>query len=93
MPLFLPDAETITEFCGAYEACGCTFEVVNLPVLGGYGLQMQYGANSNVLPIFPLPAAEMGSPEAAARWMAHLRDEHLSKMPFLRSKNGGQVAT
>lgn len=90
MQQFLPDAATITEFCGAYEACGCTFEVVDLPLLGGYGLQMQYGANSNVLPIFPLPAAEMGSAAAAARWMAHLRDEHLSKMPFLLAKEGGR---
>ena len=83
MPLFLPDAESITEYCGAYEARGCTFEVVRLPELGGFGLQMRYGVNSNVLPIFPLPASEMESPEAAARWMAHLRDEHLSKLPFL----------
>ena len=79
MSLFLPNAELITQYCGAYEARGCTFEVVHLPELGGYGLQLRYGVNSNVLPIFPLPASEMDSPKAAARWMEHLRDEHLSR--------------
>ena len=83
MQQFLPDAESITEFCGAYEACGCKFEVVLSPHLGGYGLRMQLGADSNVSPVFSLPAAEMDSPEAAARWMAHLRDEQLSQFSFL----------
>jgi hypothetical protein len=29
----------------------------------------------------------MDSPEAAARWMAHLRDEQLSQFSFLLVKN------
>lgn len=91
MKQFLPDAESITDYCGAYEACGCKFEVVHSPGLGGYGLQMHYGANSSVLPIFPLPASEMDSPEAAARWMAHLRDEQLSRFSFLVTKNNRQA--
>ena len=83
MSILLPDAELITAYCGAYEARGCTFKVVYLPELGGHFLEMHYGVNSSVAPLFPLPASELGSPEAAARWMAHLRDEYLSKLPFL----------
>ena len=92
MKQYLPDAASITEFCGAYEQCGCKFEVVLSPQMGGYGLRMQLGANSEVLPVFPLPASEMDSPKAAARWMAHLRDTHLSQFSFLLLKDGGQVA-
>ncbi|MBJ6107718.1 hypothetical protein JAO73_01760 [Hymenobacter sp. BT523] len=83
MQQFLPDAESITEFCGPYEARGFKFEVVLSPHLGGYGLRMQFGEGSSVSPIFPLPASEMDSPEAAARWMAHLRDEQLSQFSYL----------
>ena len=86
MRQFLPDAETITEFCGAYEARGCTFKVVLSPHLGGCGLRMRLGAGSEVLPVFALPASEMDSAEAAARWMAHLRDEELSQFSFLLRK-------
>ncbi|WP_019949762.1 hypothetical protein [Hymenobacter aerophilus] len=83
MPHFLPDAELITAYCGAYEARGCQFEVVYLPELSEYGLQMRYGANSSALPILPLPASEMESPEATERWMKHLRDEHLRNFDFI----------
>ena len=79
MPHFIPDAESITEYCGAEEQRGCKFEVVLSPQMGGYGLRMELGANSEVLPVLPLPASEMDSPEATARWMAHLRDKHLSQ--------------
>ena len=30
MPHFLPDAESITDYCGAYEARGCQFKIVQL---------------------------------------------------------------
>ncbi|OGX90481.1 hypothetical protein [Hymenobacter coccineus] len=83
MPHFLPDAKSITEFCGAYEQRGCTFKVVRASYLGGYGLQIHLGENSSIIPMLPLPAGEMGSPEAAQRWMEYLRDEHLSKFAFL----------
>ena len=92
MPHFIPDAESITEFCGAYEQRGCKFVVVLSPQMGGYGLRMQLGANREVLPVFPLPASEMDSPEAAARWTAHLRDTPLSRFSFLLLKDGGQAA-
>ena len=92
MGQFIPDAESITEFRGVYEQRGCTFAVVLSPQMGGYGLRMQLGANREVLPVFPLPASEMVSPEAAARWMAHLRDTPLSRFSFLLSRNDEQAA-
>ena len=92
MPHFIPDAESITEFCGAFEQRGYKFVVVLSPQMGGYGLRMQLGANREVLPVFPLPASEMASPEAAARWTAHLRDTPLSRFLFLLLKDGGQAA-
>ena len=81
---FLPDAESITEFCGAYEQRGCKFEVVPAPEMGSYGLRMRLGQGSDVLPIFPLPQSEMDSVEAAERWLAHLRDHELSLFFSLR---------
>lgn len=93
MPHFIPDAESITEYCGAYEQHGCKFEVVLSPQMGGYGLRMELSANSEVLPVFPLPASEMDSPEAAARWMAHLRDKHLSQFSFLLARIDKQSQT
>ena len=92
MGQFIPDVESITEFCGVYEQRGSTFAVVLSPQMGGYGLRMQLGANREVLPVFPLPASEMASPEAAARWTAHLRDTPLSRFLFLLLKDGGQAA-
>lgn len=83
MPHYLPDAESITEYYGAYEARGCRFEVVSFSHLGGYGLRMHISPNSNAAPIFPLPADEMQSREAAQQWMEHLRDNHLSQFDFL----------
>jgi hypothetical protein len=83
MPHFLPDAESITDYCGAYEARGYQFKVVELAPMGGYGLKMDFGPNSNVSPIFPLPADEMQTPEAAHQWMEHLRDKHLSQFDYL----------
>lgn len=83
MPHFLPDAASITDYCGAYEARGCQFEIVQLDLLGGYGLRMNFGPGSTVSPIFPLPADKMQTPEAAQHWMAHLRDTHLSQFDFM----------
>ncbi|MGI4886161.1 MAG: hypothetical protein ACRYFR_14490 [Janthinobacterium lividum] len=83
MPHFLPDAESITDYCGAYEACGCQFKVVRVGSVGGYGLRMDFGPGSTVLPIFPLPADEMQTPEAAQQWMEHLRDKHLSQFNYM----------
>ena len=51
--------------------------------MGGYGLRIQLGANSDVLPVFPLQVSKMGSPKAAARWMEYLRDNKLSQFSFL----------
>ena len=92
MPHFVPDAESITEFYGAYEQRGCKFEVVPAPEMGGYGLRMRLGKGSDVLPIFPLPQSEMDSVEAAERWMAHLRDHELSLFFSLLSKNDERPA-
>ena len=92
MPHFVPDAESITEFYGAYEQRGCKFEVVPAPNMGGYGLRVRLGAGSDVLPIFPRPQSEMYSVEAAERWLAHLRDNHLSLFFSLLSKNDEQAA-
>ncbi|GAB2874262.1 hypothetical protein [Hymenobacter ruber] len=83
MPHFLPDAESITDYCGAYEARGCRFDVVRATSMGGFGLRMKFGPGSNVSPIFPLPAEEMQTPEAAEQWMAYLRDTHLSQFSYL----------
>ena len=83
MQQFLPDAESITELWGPDEACGFKVEMVHSPCLGGYGLRMQLGTDSTVLPVFPLSASEMDSPKAAARWMAQLRDNHLNQLVFL----------
>lgn len=83
MPHFLPDAESITDYCGAYEARGCQFKIVQLDGMGGYGLCMSFGPGSTVSPIFPLPADEMQTAEAAKNWMAYLRDEHLSQFSYL----------
>ena len=83
MPHFLPDAESITDYCGAYEARGCQFKVVEIAPNCGYGLKMDFGPNSNVSPIFPLPEDEMQTVEAAKHWMEHLRDEHLSQFDFM----------
>ena len=58
MPHFIPDAESITEFYGAHEQRGCTFEVVPAPEMGGYRLR-RLREGSHVLPIFPLPQSEM----------------------------------
>ena len=82
MPYFIPDAESITEFYGAYERRGCKFDVVSASEMGGYGLQMRFGKGSDVLPIFPLPQSEMDSVEAAERWLDHLRDHELSSFFF-----------
>ena len=79
MKQFLPDAESITEYCGAFEALGYRFSVVPSPHLGGYGLRMEMGPDSTASPIFPLPAVEMQTEEAARRWMAELRDTRLSQ--------------
>jgi hypothetical protein len=92
MPHYVPDAESITEFYGAYEQRGCKFEVVPAPEMGGYGLRMRFGEGSDVLPIFPLPQSEMGSVEAAERWLVHLRDHHLSLFFSLLSKNDERTA-
>ena len=92
MPHFVPDAESITEFYGAYEQRGCQFEVVPAPEMGGYGLRMRLGKGSNVLPIFPLPASEIGSVEAATRWLAQLRTHELSLFFSLLSRNNEQAA-
>lgn len=83
MPHYLPDAESITEYCGAYEARGCRFDIVSAAQMGGFGLRMHIGTNSTAAPIFPLPAAEMQTPEAAEQWMAYLRDNRLSQFAFL----------
>ena len=83
MPHFIPDAESITKFCGAYEQRGCKFEVVPSSHPDGYGLRMQFGEGSSVAPIFPLPASKMYSVEAAERWMTHLRDEQLSQFDYM----------
>ena len=92
MPHFVPDAESITEFYGAYEQRGCKFEVVPAPEMGGYGLRMRLGAGSDVLPIFPLPQSEMYNVEAAERWLVHLRDHHLSLFFSLLARNDEQAA-
>ena len=84
MPHFIPDAESITEFYGAYEQRECSFEVVRAPELGGYGLRMRLGNGGDVLPIFPLPQWEMDSVGAAEQWLAHLRDHELSLFFSLR---------
>lgn len=86
MTQFLPDAESITEYCGAYERRGCWFEVVPAPELGGYGLRLHQGEASTVIPIFPLPAAKMGNLEAAQQWMEHLRDNQVSQFFSVRKK-------
>ena len=83
MPHFLPDAESITDYCGAYEARGCQFKIVQLDPMGGDGLRMNFGPGSTVSPIFPLPADEMQTAEAAKSWMEHLRDKHLSQFDFM----------
>jgi hypothetical protein len=44
---------------------------------------MHIGQNSTAIPIFPLPASEMQSPEAAQQWIEYLRDNHLSQFSFL----------
>ena len=92
MPHFVPNAESITEFYGAYEQRGCKFEVVPAPEMGGYGLRMRLGKGSDVLPIFPLPQSEMDSVEAAERWLAHLRDHELSLFFSLLAKNDERPA-
>lgn len=87
MPHFLPDAESITDYCGAYEARGCQFKIVQLDAVGRYGLRMDFGPGSNVSPIFPLPADEMRTLEAAQQWMEHLRDYQLQQFSFLLKSN------
>ena len=82
MPYFIPDAESITEFYDAYERCGCKFEVVPVPEMGGDGLRTRLGEGSDVLPILLLPQLEMDSVEAIERWLAHLRDHEFSLFFF-----------
>ena len=92
MPHFVPDAESITEFYGEYEQFGCKFEVVPVPEMGGYGPRMELGANSEVSPAFPLLAAKMDSPEAAAQWMARLRDHERSLFFSLLKQGQSEVS-
>ena len=83
MTQFLPDAGTVTKFCGAYEARGLKFSVVPVAFYEGYGLRMDFGPGSDGCPIFPLPAAEMQTAEAAEQWMGRVRDEYLSEFAFV----------
>ncbi|QJX47835.1 hypothetical protein HMJ29_13130 [Hymenobacter taeanensis] len=86
MPHFVPDAESITEFFGEFEARGYCIELIPAPRLGGYALRMPLGPGNDVIPLFPLPAAEMQTAEDAQRWMEKLRDNQLSQYAFLLDK-------
>ena len=83
MRQYVPDAESITEFFGEYEARGYRLELVKAPRLGGYALRMLLGLGNDVLPLFPLPAAEMQTEEAAQRWMEKLQDNQLNLFAYL----------
>ena len=83
MRQFVPDAESITEFFGEYEARGYRLELVKATQLGGFALRMPLGPGNDVVPLFPLPAAEMQTEEAAQRWMGKLRDNQLSLFAYL----------
>ncbi|GAB3843169.1 hypothetical protein [Hymenobacter jeollabukensis] len=83
MRQFVPDAESITEFFGEFEARGYRVELISAPRLGGYALRMPLGPGNEVVPLFPLPAAKMQTPEDAQRWMEKLRDTQLSQYAFL----------
>lgn len=83
MRQLIPDAESITEFFGEYEARGYRVELISAPHLGGYALRMPLGPNDEVTPVFPLPASKMQTPEDAQRWMEHLRDHQISQFAFL----------
>lgn len=85
MKHFLPDAESITEYFGEFEARGIRFEVVQVPRMG-YVLRMVFGPGSDATPLFPLPVAEMQTAEAAARWMQHLRDNELKQFEYMLRK-------
>jgi len=82
----LPDAESITEYFGEFEARGLRFEVVPAPQMGGYALRMQFGPGSNAAPVFPLPAVEMQTADAAAEWMQYLREKYVSQFDYLLQK-------
>lgn len=86
MRQFVPDAASITEFFGEYEARGYRVELARAPELGGYALRMPLGPGSNAVPVFPLPAAEMQTAEAAQRWMENLRDNQLTQFAFLLAR-------
>ena len=86
MRQFLPDAESITEFFGEYEARGYKVELIRAPEMGGYVLRMPLGPGSNAIPVFPLPAVEMQTAEAAQRWMEYLRDNQLKQFTFLLAR-------
>jgi hypothetical protein len=83
MRQFVPDAESITEFFGEYEARGYRLELVKATRLGGFALRMPLGPGHEVVPLFPLPAAEMQTEEAAQRWMEKLRDNQLNLFAHL----------
>lgn len=83
MRQLIPDAESITEFFGEYEARGYRVELISAPHLGGYALRMPLGPNDEVTPVFPLPASKMQTPEDAQRWMEHLRDNQINQFKFL----------
>lgn len=91
MRQFVPDAESITEFFGDYEAQGYRLELVKAPQLGGYALRMPLGPGSDVVPLFPLPAAGMQTEEAAQRWMERLRNDELSLFAYLLIRKGPKV--
>ena len=75
---FLPDQESLSEIFGAYMARGLTFNVQHDAYFGGYVLKVRFGEGSNAVPVFPLPAEKMQTPEEAQQWLEQVRDNELA---------------
>lgn len=77
---------SLSPFFGGFDAKGYRVELVVAPRLGGLALRMPLRPDDKVVPMFPLPAEKMQTPEDAQRWMERLRDEQLSAFQFLLAR-------
>lgn len=80
MSQFLPDEESMAEIFGEYLARGIEFELKPEPYFQGYALKVRLGAGSDVVPLLPLPADQMQTPEAAQQWLEHVRDTMMGQL-------------
>lgn len=77
MSQFLPDQDSMQDIFGAYLAQGLSFELQPDSYFCGCALKVYFGEGSNAVPLFPLPAEKMQTPEAAQQWLEHVRDTML----------------